>query len=96
MSISSKYARLARDSWPRSFDSSASKKTVQGDHGDHIHVNCQCEFAIRFSPDLDIDGYDPKSLREEWDAARNKTLKKRICSGGARAEQQNDKGRQET
>jgi hypothetical protein len=55
---------LASNGWQR-----ASKKTIQGDHADHIHANCRCEFAIRFSPDLDVAGYDPESLRKEWDEA---------------------------
>lgn len=37
----------------------ASKNTVSGNHADHIHSNCDCEFAIRFSPGTEVAGYNP-------------------------------------
>ena len=55
---------IASRGWQR-----ASKKTIEGDHADHIHANCQCEFAIRFSKDMDVAGYHPEKLREEYDNA---------------------------
>lgn len=38
----------------------ASKKTLRGDHADHIHANCDCAFAIRHGKDGDVAGYDPE------------------------------------
>lgn len=55
---------IASRGWQR-----ASKKTIKGDHAEHIHANCQCEFAIRFSKDMDVAGYHPEKLREEYDNA---------------------------
>ena len=44
----------------------ASKKTVKGDHADHIHNNCKCEFAIRFDGKSSVEGYDPDALYDEY------------------------------
>lgn len=64
---------IASRGWQR-----ASEKTIQGDHAEHIHANCQCEFAIRFTPELDVAGYEPEKLREEYDAAEGATPKEKI------------------
>ena len=58
----------------------ATNKTVQGDHAEHIHANCQCEFAIRFSPSMDVAGYEPEKLREEYDAAEGDTPQEKVNS----------------
>ena len=66
---------IASRGWQR-----ASKKTIEGDHADHIHANCQCEFAIRFSKDMDVAGYHPEKLREEYDAAEGSSPEEKINS----------------
>ncbi|SDZ88185.1 hypothetical protein SAMN02745687_00924 [Lachnospiraceae bacterium NK3A20] len=58
----------------------ATNETVRGNHADHIHTNCKCEFAIRFSKDMDVAGYEPEKLREEWDAAEGDTPREKINS----------------
>ena len=58
----------------------ATNETVKGDHAEHIHANCQCEFAIRFSKDLNVAGYDPDKLREEYDAAEGSTSEEKLNS----------------
>lgn len=58
----------------------ATSKTVQGDHAEHIHANCECEFAIRFSKDLDVAGYEPEKLREQYDSAEGSTPKEKVNS----------------
>lgn len=55
---------LASNGWRR-----ASKKTINGDHAEHIHKNCNCEFAISFNGPGQIEGYDPEALRAQYDAA---------------------------
>jgi thioredoxin-related protein len=37
----------------------ASAKTIKGDHAEHIHANCQCQFVIRFDHDTTVEGYNP-------------------------------------
>lgn len=66
---------IASNGWQR-----ATRQTVSGDHAEHIHANCQCEFAIRFSKDLDVAGYEPEKLREEWDNAEGTTQQEKLNS----------------
>ena len=37
----------------------ASKAALKGGHAEHIHSNCDCEYAIRFSDKDGVRGYDP-------------------------------------
>lgn len=52
---------LASNGWQR-----ASAKTLKGDHAEHIHANCDCEFAVRFSRGFDISGYDPAEYLRQY------------------------------
>lgn len=45
---------LASNGWQK-----ASKKLLKGGHAEHIHANCDCEFAVRFRSDTTVAGYDP-------------------------------------
>ena len=54
----------------------AGKRTLEGGHAEHIHSNCDCEYAIDHRGDLEIEGYDPSAINEmilemtddEWSA----------------------------
>ena len=37
----------------------ASKNAIKGGHAEHIHSNCDCQYAIRFNDRTRISGYDP-------------------------------------
>lgn len=39
----------------------ASAKTIKGDHAEHIHANCQCQFVIRFDKETTVEGYNPNT-----------------------------------
>ncbi len=58
----------------------ASKATANGGHADHIHPNCQCEFAIRFSKDDGVAGYDPEKYKRIFDHADGDTWHEKIRS----------------
>lgn len=58
----------------------ASKEVAEGDHADHIHPNCQCEFAVRFSNDDGVAGYDPRAYKEKYDNADGDTAKEKLRS----------------
>ena len=58
---------LAANGWVR-----ASKKTVKGDHSEHIHANCNCEFGVRFGQDTSA-GYDPSKYKAIYDNAEGGT-----------------------
>lgn len=54
---------LASRGWQK-----ASKKALKGDHAEHIHANCDCEYAIRFDSRTTVAGYDPdKYLAQYYD-----------------------------
>lgn len=46
---------LASNGWQK-----ASKNLLKKGHAQHIHANCDCEFAVRFSREFDVSGYDPE------------------------------------
>ena len=52
---------LASRGWQR-----ASAKVLKGGHAEHIHANCDCEFAIRFSSGTNIAGYDPEKYLQQY------------------------------
>ena len=37
----------------------ASKETLKGNHAEHIHSNCDCQFMIRFDNNMTVAGYKP-------------------------------------
>lgn len=47
----------------------ATKAAMNGGHAEHIHANCDCEYAIRFTPDTEYAGYNPREYREMYDEA---------------------------
>lgn len=66
---------IASKGWKR-----ATKETAAGNHADHIHPNCQCEFAIRFSKDDGVAGYSPDKYKKIYDDAEGRTSKEKIRS----------------
>lgn len=51
----------------------ASKAILRGEHAEHIHANCDCEFAIRFDGKSSVEGYDPHKFKLIYDSADGKT-----------------------
>lgn len=47
----------------------ATKAAMNGGHAEHIHANCDCEYAIRFTPDAEYAGYNPREYRDMYDEA---------------------------
>ena len=47
---------LASRGWQR-----ASKEAIKDGHAEHIHANCDCTYAVRFSHNLDVEGYSPSA-----------------------------------
>ncbi len=66
---------LASNGWRQ-----ASKKVLKGDHADHIHAHCDCEFAIRFNGQPKYAGYDPKKYREQYENAEGSTWQEKLNS----------------
>lgn len=56
-----------------------SKKTLKNGHAEHIHANCDCEYAIRFDTNTNVEGYDPDALYEQYkDASSSGSPKDKI------------------
>ena len=55
---------LASNGWQK-----ASKNLLKKGHAQHIHSNCDCEFAVRFSREFGVSGYDPEKYFRQYRAA---------------------------
>lgn len=55
-----------------------SKKALKNGHAEHIHSNCDCEYAIRFSEKDDVAGYDPQKYEEMYRNADGNTPQEKI------------------
>ena len=55
---------LASNGWRK-----ASAKLLKGGHAEHIHANCDCEFAVRFDGSTSVAGYDPEKYLRQYRAA---------------------------
>lgn len=55
-----------------------SKAALKNGHAEHIHSNCDCTYAIRFSSDVEIEGYDPEEYRRQYYGAEGSTPQERI------------------
>ena len=52
---------LASRGWQK-----ASKNAIKDGHAEHIHANCDCTYAVRFSDNVDVEGYDPELYRKMY------------------------------
>lgn len=55
---------LASRGWQK-----ASQAAIKGGHAEHIHANCDCEYAIRFDGAGTVAGYDPDKYLRQYRAA---------------------------
>lgn len=44
----------------------ASRKALRNGHAEHIHAHCDCQYAIRFNENTDVEGYDPEKYAEMY------------------------------
>lgn len=38
-------------------------------HAEHIHANCDCNYAVRFNDNLSVEGYNPEEYKAMYDEA---------------------------
>ncbi|MDD6649894.1 MAG: hypothetical protein PUE87_07970 [Subdoligranulum variabile] len=55
---------LASRGWQK-----ASQAAIKGGHAEHIHANCDCEYAIRFDGTSTVAGFDPDKYLRQYRAA---------------------------
>lgn len=70
---------LASNGWQK-----ASSKVLKGGHAEHIHANCDCEFAIRFDHNTTLAGYDPEKYLKQYRDADGDINKMRRIDYAAR------------
>lgn len=56
----------------------ASREALKGGHAEHIHANCDCTYAVRFTEDTRFAGYRPEEYREIYDDAEGSSSSKKI------------------
>lgn len=57
-----------------------SKKALKNGHAEHIHSNCDCQYAIRFDESTDVEGYDPDKYKKMYYGAEGDTTKEKLNS----------------
>lgn len=75
---------LASNGWQK-----ASSEVLKGGHAEHIHANCDCEFAIRFDHKTTVAGYDPDKYLAQYNAAGGDINKMRRVNYAANKERIN-------
>lgn len=58
----------------------ASRQAIKGGHAEHIHSNCDCQYAIRFNERTQVSGYDPDEYLRMYQNAEGRTPSERINS----------------
>lgn len=66
---------LASRGWQK-----ASKNAIKNGHAEHVHANCDCTYAVRHNPNLDVEGYEPQKYLDMYKSADGNTPQQRINS----------------
>ena len=64
---------LASQGWQRT-----TKNAIKNGHAEHIHANCDCEYAVRFSSATSVAGYDPEQYLAAYEGAEGNTYQQKI------------------
>lgn len=62
----------------RGWQHTNAKQAMKGGHAEHIHANCDCNYAVRFNEGDDIGGYDPQAYLDEYNGAEGWNSFKKI------------------
>ena len=55
-----------------------SQKALKNGHAEHIHANCDCNYAVRFSEKDGVGGYNPDTYKNVFDDAEGDTWEEKI------------------
>ena len=66
---------LASRGWQK-----ASKRSLKKGHAEHIHSNCDCQYAVRFDSKSTVEGYNPDVYKKMYYGADGSTPNERINS----------------
>ena len=64
---------LASRGWQK-----AGKRTLKNGHAEHIHANCDCEYAVRFDASTTVAGYDPEQYLAAYKGAEGRTYQEKL------------------
>ena len=64
---------LASRGWQK-----AGKRTLKNGHAEHIHANCDCEYAVRFNASTTVAGYDPEQYLAAYKGAEGRTYQEKL------------------
>lgn len=56
----------------------ASKQIIKNGHAEHIHSNCDCQYAVRYDSNTRIEGYDPDKYYSMYRHADGRTPTEKI------------------
>ena len=54
---------LASNGWQN-----AGKSALKNGHAQHVHANCDCTYAVRFTDKMDVAGYDPQAYLDFYNS----------------------------
>lgn len=55
-----------------------SKNALRNGHAEHIHANCDCQYAVRFDGKSSVKGYDPDRYLQMYENAEGTTSQEKI------------------
>ena len=58
----------------------ASKNALKNGHAEHIHSNCDCNYAVRFDTTSNVRGYDPDRYLKMYESAEGDTWQEKVNS----------------
>lgn len=58
----------------------ASKKILKNGHAEHIHSNCDCQYAVRYDSQTTVEGYNPNEYLSMYRHAEGRTPQEKINS----------------
>lgn len=57
-----------------------SSRALKNGHAEHIHANCDCQYAVRFDRESNVAGYNPQEYRDLYYGAEGNTPQERLNS----------------
>lgn len=55
-----------------------SKNALKNGHAEHIHANCDCEYAVSFDKNPQVEGYNPEEYLEIYQNAEGDSTRQKI------------------
>lgn len=56
------------------------KNTLKNGHAEHVHANCNCNYAVRFDNSSTVEGYDYETYQKMYQNAEGRTSADKINS----------------